>query len=156
MRFLLYDRILDLEPGKRILAVKMVTLADEFLGEHYPRRAIMPPTLVLEALAQAAGWLHLVTQNFNIRMVLALVEGVTYTRPVVPGDELRLEAWTLYTHGGGVTARAEARVGGDLVAAVERLVLAHEEVDDDDFVMQQRERFRYVSGGFVLPEGEVR
>ncbi len=148
MRFLFYDRILEMERGKRALATKLVSIADEYLDEHYGRRALMPATLVIECLAQVSGWLNLVTRDFSIRMVLGLIEGARLYRPVRPGDTLSLEVWMLYAHADGATARGEARVGTETVAVVERMMFVNQTVHDAAFAQEQRERFHYLSGGY--------
>ncbi len=152
MRFLLLDRILELERGKRILATKTVSLMDEYLTEHYTRRPVMPPSLLLESLAQTGGWLNLISSDFGVRIVLALIEGGRIHSQVSPGDVLLLEAHLLYGHVDGATVRAEARVGSRIVASVDRIVFAHERISDNSFAQIQRERFRYVAGGLPLPE----
>lgn len=152
MRFLFYDRILELEIGKHARAVKLVTMADEYFTDHYPRRAIMPATLVVECLAQLAGWLNVASNGFNVTTVLCLIENARIYRQVEPGDGLTLEVSMLYSHRDGVTTRGEARVGSEVVATVDRLVLANQFVNDDSFVRRERERFHYLSGGYELSE----
>jgi len=151
VRFLLLDRILEFERDKRLVATKTATLAERFLTEHYARRPIVPATLVIESLAQAGGWLNVISRDFRLKVVLAVVEGVRLGRPVRPGEPLLIEAVMLYAHVDGVTVRGEARVDSETVASVERMVFAHESVEDEAFARTQRERFQYVSGGLRLP-----
>jgi 3-hydroxyacyl-[acyl-carrier-protein] dehydratase len=152
MRFFFYDRILKMEIGKHALAAKVVALSDEYFADHYARRAVMPLTLLVECLAQLAGWLNVASNGFNVTTVLCLVEGVKAYRPVVPGDTLKLEVWMLYAHSDGVTVRAEARVESEVVVTVERIVLANKFANDSEHVRSERERFRYLSGGYPLAE----
>jgi 3-hydroxyacyl-[acyl-carrier-protein] dehydratase len=152
VRFLLYDRIIEMEPGKRALATKLVTISDEYLDEHYGRRAQMPGTLVIESLAQVGGWLNLVSRDFSIRTVLGLIEGASLFRPVRPGDTLTLEVWMLYTHADGATVRGSARVGAQPVAVVDRILFVNQTVQDPAFSAEQRERFQYLSGGYTDPQ----
>lgn len=95
MRFLFYDRILELEVRKRALARKVVALSEEFFPEHYPRRPIMPATLLIETMAQTAGWLSVVSNDFAVDTVLGLIEGVQIFDQVRPGDVLTVEVLSL-------------------------------------------------------------
>jgi 3-hydroxyacyl-[acyl-carrier-protein] dehydratase len=153
MRFLFYDRILEMETDKRMLAVKMVGLAEEFFTHHYSRRAVMPPTMVVESLAQVAGWLNVASNNFNITTVLCLIEGVSVKREVRAGDSLLLDVTSLYLHPDGMTTRAEARVGSDVVMTIDRMIFANQKMEGGEFIRRERERFYYLSGGFELEEG---
>lgn len=152
MRFFLFDRVLELERGKRILATKSVSLMDTYLTERYTHCPLMPATLVIEGLAQAGGMLNLFNHDFGIRMVLMLIEEIQIRRQVRPGEMLRLAVQMLYDHSYGATVRGEARVGPEPVATVNRIVFAHEIVTEAAFVQKQRDRFHYQSGGFSLPE----
>ena len=93
MQFILIDRILELEPGRRILAVKNLTLAEEYLAEHFPGFPVLPGVLMLEAGAQAAAWLVRITENYQHSViVLKSVRTVKYGNFVSPGRQLLLEA----------------------------------------------------------------
>ena len=150
MRFLFCDRIVELEPGKRALASKMVSVSEEFLPDHYPRQPVMPATLVMECLAQLAGWLYVVTENFAITTVLGLAQGISIQGMVRPGENLTLEAWVLYGHRDGVTMRGEARRGGEVILRADRMLFASRPNPAEADVAQARELFRYVSGGYQL------
>lgn len=145
MRFLFVDSILELEGGKRILATKAITAMDEYLTAHYPRRPVVPPTLVLESLAQTGGWLNLISRDFKVKTILVLIEGVRVHRQVRLGDTLFLEVQLLYAHSDGVTVRGEARVDSELVVTVDRIIFAHEVTSEESFAEESRERFRYLS-----------
>jgi 3-hydroxyacyl-[acyl-carrier-protein] dehydratase len=153
MRFLFYDRILEMETGKHALATKLVCLAEEYFTDHYSRRAVMPATLVIESLAQVAGWLNLASNNFNVTTVLCLIEGVRITKEVRSGDSLFLDVTALYLHPDGMTTRGEARIGEDVVMTIERMVFANQIAGGGEFIERERERFNYLSGGFELAEG---
>jgi len=94
--FLLVDRVLECVSGQRIVARKNVTVNEQFFVGHFPGRPVMPGVLILEALAQAAGILCFVTANVypdeNVRFYFAGMDGVRFRRPVVPGDQLVLNA----------------------------------------------------------------
>jgi len=152
VRFLLFDRIVEAERGKRMRATKLVTLADGCFVDHYPRRAVMPAALIIESLAQVGGMLNLYNHNFAVEMVLMLVDGVRVVRQVGQGESLALEVQMLYDHPYGATMRAEARVGDGLVVTVARMVYAHANTADPSAIRTNRDRFAYQSGGWALPE----
>jgi 3-hydroxyacyl-[acyl-carrier-protein] dehydratase len=150
VRFLLYDRVLDLEPARRMVATKAISIGDEFLPEHYSRCPLMPATLVLESLAQVAGWLYMATEGFSIHAVLVMLEGAEVKRHPRPGDTLTLEVSLEFRHRGGATLCGEARDSAGLFVRVKRLVFASVELTDPRDVRQAKELFSYLSGGFHL------
>ncbi len=152
MRFLLFDRIIEAERGKRMRATKLVNLMDGYFVAHYPRQAVMPASLLLEALAQVGGMLNLLNHNFEVEMVLMLVDGVRLHRQVRQGEPVTLEVQMLYDHPYGATMRAEAWVHDVRIATVERMVYAHEVTTDPKKIQNNRDRFNYQSGGWTLPE----
>ena len=91
--FLLVDRIIDLEPGKRVVAQKNVTINEPFFQGHFPGHPIMPGVLILEALAQAGGFLllHTLEEPSKKWVYFMSVERARFRKPVVPGDVLRFE-----------------------------------------------------------------
>lgn len=93
--FLLVDRVLELEKGKRIVALKNVTINEPFFQGHFPHHPVMPGVLQIEALAQAAGILSFQTmgRRSDDRSVYYFVgiDHARFKRPVMPGDQLRLE-----------------------------------------------------------------
>ena len=70
MRFLLIDRIVDFQPGARITAVKSLTMAEEYLADHFPNFPVMPGVLMLEAMTQAAAWLIRLSEDFAHSVIL--------------------------------------------------------------------------------------
>ncbi len=94
--FLLVDRVLELEKGKRIKALKNVSMNEPFFSGHFPHRPVMPGVLMLEALAQAAALLAFdtlgVTPDDKTVYYFAGIDGARFKRPVEPGDQLLLYA----------------------------------------------------------------
>jgi 3-hydroxyacyl-[acyl-carrier-protein] dehydratase len=150
VRFLFYDRILELAPERRMVATKAVSIGDEFLPNHYARCPLMPATLVLESLAQAAGWLYMVTEGFRIHAVLVMFEGAQVERHPRAGDTLTLEVTLQFQHRGGATMQGEARDSSGLFVRVSRMVFASVELKDPRDIRKMKELFAYLSGGFDL------
>jgi len=92
MKFYLVDRIESIEPGKRIVTVKALSLAEEYLADHFPAFPVLPGVLMLEALVQSAAWLVRVEQDFaKSIIVLKAARNVRYSSFVQPGKTLRCE-----------------------------------------------------------------
>lgn len=91
--FLLVDRVLDLKAGKSVIALKNVTANEAFFQGHFPQIKIMPGVLVLESIAQAGGILlyHSIDDPSDKIVLLSKIDKAKFRRPVVPGDQLRLE-----------------------------------------------------------------
>lgn len=91
--FLLIDRVVEIERKKRIVAIKSVTINEPFFQGHFPGYPIMPGALVVEAIAQAGGVLLMpeVPDRRSKLMVFTGIERARFRRPVVPGDQLRIE-----------------------------------------------------------------
>jgi 3-hydroxyacyl-[acyl-carrier-protein] dehydratase len=91
--FLLIDRVLEVSPRKRIVAIKNVTINEHFFQGHFPDYAIMPGVLMVEAIAQAGGVLLLpeIPEHETKLMVFSGIDRARFRRPVVPGDQLRIE-----------------------------------------------------------------
>ncbi len=117
---LLVDRVLECEPGKRILALKNVSINEPFFAGHFPRHPVMPGVLIIEALAQAAAILSFRTMNAkpDDRSVYYFVgiDEARFKRPVEPGDQLLLEVRIQRVLRGIWKFRGEARVGENLAA----------------------------------------
>ena len=121
--FLLVDRILELEEGKRVVGLKNVTVNEPFFPGHFPHSPVMPGVLIIEALAQAAAVLAFKTEGTlpdeNSMVYFASVDKVRFKRPVVPGDQLILEADIVRTIRNIWKFKAIARVDGDVATEAE-------------------------------------
>ncbi len=117
--FLLVDRVLEIELGKRILAYKNVTVNEEFFQGHFPGKPIMPGVLIIEALAQAAGVLGFKSQEKKPKdgylYYFVGADDVRLKRPVVPGDQLMLEAVIITSKRGIYKFECRASVDSQLV-----------------------------------------
>jgi 3-hydroxyacyl-[acyl-carrier-protein] dehydratase len=93
---LLVDRVLECVSGERIVALKNVTVNEEFFAGHFPGRPVMPGVLILEAMAQTAGILTFVTAGIypdeSVRFYFAGIDKARFRRPVVPGDQVKFTA----------------------------------------------------------------
>ncbi len=120
---LLVDRVLELEKGVRIRALKNVTVNEPFFTGHFPHRPVMPGVLMLEALAQAAALLSFETEGAvpddNTIYYFAGIDGARFKRPVEPGDQLVLEVALLRTKARVYKYAARATVDGELAVEAE-------------------------------------
>lgn len=111
--FLLIDRIVELEPGVRAVAIKQVTINEPFFQGHFPDYPIMPGVLIVEALAQTGAVAGMVLPENQGKIALfAGIESVRFRKPVVPGDSLRLEVTIEAMKRGIGKASAKATVDG--------------------------------------------
>ncbi len=118
--FLLVDRVLEMEKGKSIVAIKNVTMNEPFFQGHFPGNPIMPGVLTIEALAQAAGILAIATDGReNLGVYFMSIEKAKFRKPVVPGDQLRLEAEVLQERRNIWKISGKAYVGETLVSEAE-------------------------------------
>ena len=132
MRFSLIDRIVELEPCVRITAVKTLTMAEEYLADHFPHFPVMPGVLMLEALTQAGAWLVRVSEDFaHSIVVLKQANNVKYAQFVEPGQTLTVTAEILKFDDGEVKLKAYGTVGGRIIVSA-RLTLACYNLADAD------------------------
>ena len=121
--FLLVDRVLEVEKGKRIVALKNVTINEPFFGGHFPHRPVMPGVLMLEALAQAAALLAFetlgTTLDDNTVYYFVGIDGARFKRPVEPGDQLTLDVTLDRMRSGIFKFKARALVGTELAVEAE-------------------------------------
>jgi 3-hydroxyacyl-[acyl-carrier-protein] dehydratase len=123
MRFTLIDRIVELEPGIRVTAVKNLTMAEEYLADHFPKFPVMPGVLMLEAMTQAAAWLVRVTEDFSHSMVvLREVSNVKYARFLEPGQTMTVVAEVFRQGEGQTELKARGMVEGRTIVSA-RLTL---------------------------------
>ncbi len=116
--FLMIDRVTEMERFKRIVTFKNVSINESFFQGHFPGQPVMPGVLILESMAQSGGLLLLQEIPDRDRKVvyLATINDVKFRRPVVPGDQLRVEVEVLVWKGDLCKIQAKAYVGTNLAA----------------------------------------
>ena len=115
--FLLVDKVLELEPGKRVVGIKNVSANEPFFQGHFPDYPIMPGVLIVEALAQVAGIaVAVIEENKGKLGVFASIDSMKIKKQVLPGDVLTLEAEILSSKMGIIKAKVKATVEGKLAA----------------------------------------
>jgi len=159
MKFCLVDKIESLAPGERIVAVKNLSLAEEYLADHFPAFPVLPGVLMLEALTQSAAWLTRVQQDFSKSLVLlSAARNVRYASFVAPGHTLRCEVDAVKIDSDGAKFKAVGFVG-DIQAVSARLELQCRNLaderpsmaDTDDLLRRQaRELFGLIGGPRAL------
>lgn len=118
--FLLIDKVLSLEPGKKITAVKNVTMNEPFFVGHFPNEPVMPGVLIIEALAQTGAVAILsVEENRGKTAYFAGLDHVKFKQKVVPGDVLELETEIIKQKGPIGVGKASAKVAGKTVCTAE-------------------------------------
>ncbi len=120
--FLLVDRIVEVEEGKRIVGLKNVTINEPFFTGHVPGHPVMPGVLIIEAMAQVAGIMAYLASDEETRKKVSYfmaIDNCRFRRPVRPGDQLRIEIETLFAKRGIWSVAGRAIVDGNVVADAE-------------------------------------
>lgn len=115
---LLVDRVLEMEPGKRLVALKNVTFNEPFFSGHFPGQPVMPGVLMIEGLAQAGGLLllHNLPNRADKLLYFTSIDECRFRRPVVPGDQLRYEVEVLRYRPSYCKLRGVVTVDGQVAA----------------------------------------
>lgn len=125
--FLLVDRILEFEMGKRIVGLKNVTMNEPFFQGHFPGHPIMPGVLIIEAMAQTGGVLALKSvpeaEVKNKVIYFMSIDKAKFRKPVVPGDQMRFEIDIIKQRSTVISLRAVTKVDGTAVAEAEMMAM---------------------------------
>lgn len=159
MKYYLIDQIEKLEPGKRIVAIKCLSAAEEYLADHFPAFPVMPGVLMLEACVQAAAWLVRLKTNWSVSMVvLRRARNVRYANFVAPGDTLKVEAELAKQDGSCYAFNCLGTVNGQTAVQAKLELEAFNLADRDarlagadaDIIAQMKQRFSLCGGERVM------
>ena len=117
--FLLIDRIVEVEPGKRVVGIKNITVSEPFFQGHFPDYPIMPGVLLIEAMAQTGGVLALSSEPEKVKdknFYFSTIDKVKFRKPVVPGDQVRFEVEVIKQRSTLWRFKGKAFVGESIVA----------------------------------------
>jgi UDP-3-O-[3-hydroxymyristoyl] N-acetylglucosamine deacetylase/3-hydroxyacyl-[acyl-carrier-protein] dehydratase len=123
--FLLVDRILEIEPRKRVVGIKNVTINEPFFQGHFPGHPIMPGVLIVESMAQVGGMLLMDEHEDPTEKVVYFMtlDNIKFRRPVVPGDQLRAEVDMVQLRGRTCRMKGVAYVVGNVVCEAEMMAM---------------------------------
>jgi 3-hydroxyacyl-[acyl-carrier-protein] dehydratase len=116
--FLMVDKVIEIEPGVRCVAIKNVTMNEPFFQGHFPGHPVMPGVLIIEAMAQVAGIMAYLASNDEVRAKVTYfmaIDNARFRKPVSPGDQLRIEVVTTMNRRGIWGVAGKAYVGDTLV-----------------------------------------
>jgi 3-hydroxyacyl-[acyl-carrier-protein] dehydratase len=125
--FLLVDRVLELVPKQRIVALKNVTVNEEFFNGHFPEKPVMPGVLIIESLAQAAGLLMLSEAEHQGKIpYFTGIDNAKFRKTIVPGDQIILEVEVIRLKGSVGRVKTIAKVDGQVAAEAELMFVLGE------------------------------
>src|SRR5262245_30614031 len=159
MRFNLIDRILEVEPGKTLQAVKNLTLGEEYLADHFPTFPVMPGVLMLQALVEAGAWLLRLGEGYRHSViVLREVKNIKYGAFLEPGRQLRLTVELADRSEALATIKGKGEADGQSTVTA-RLVLASYNLRDRDPALAERDerlvRSLRERAGLLWPAGSA-
>ena len=117
--FLLVDRVVEVDPDRRIVALKNVTINEPFFNGHFPGAPVMPGVLIIESMAQTGAILGLLEKNEDLNKTLVYfmgIDGAKFRRPIVPGDQMRIVVEVIRRKAVVWKMKGEVYVGSELAA----------------------------------------
>ncbi|MBN2581359.1 MAG: beta-hydroxyacyl-ACP dehydratase [Pirellulales bacterium] len=150
MRFALVDRIIELEPGMRIAAIKSLSMAEEYLADHFPHFPVMPGVLMLESMVQAGAWLVRYNEDFaHSIVVLKEAANVKYAQFLQPGQILTIRAEIVKPGDRETKLKAQGAVDGRIIVSARLTLQQYNLADtqpwntwtDQEIIRQQRKQF---------------
>ncbi len=141
MRFLLIDQIHELVRGEKIVASKSLSLAEEYLADHFPKFPVLPGVFMVEAMSQSATWLMREEEDFaHSAVMLKSARNIKYSGFVSPGDTLRLQATVVKSEGNETTFKVSGHVG-EKQCVSGRIVLEKFNLADTDPIQKPRDDY---------------
>lgn len=156
MRWIWIDKFVEFESGKRAVAIKNVTLAEEHLHDHFPGFAVMPECLIIEGMAQTAGILVGEAKGFEEKVILAKIKKCSFRDYVRPGDTLKLDAQIESITAEAASTTGKVSCGEKLIAEIDLLFshidqnLAGKKFPEENFVFT--DTFQSLLRGVVFSE----
>ena len=145
MRFLLFDRVLEHEPGKSVTGLKTITRTEDAFEGHYPLRSLYPGSLVIESMVQLLGWLAMKTHDYGILVVLSGIENAKIPPDLTPGTTRTLSHQINVENKRRSVGSTWAEVDGTQVASIERAIYGHVSHPDPEGL-----RARFLAQGGAL------
>src|SRR5579871_5654801 len=165
MRFCLVDRILEVQSGRKIRAVKNLTLGEEYLADHFPTFPVMPGVLMLQTLVEAGSWLLRVTDDFRHSMiVLREARNVKYGTFMEPGRQMEIGVELVESNGPVAVLKGKGEVEGNTAVSA-KVSLARYNLRDQDptlsdvderLVQHWRGQYRLLQGALTAVSGKQR
>jgi 3-hydroxyacyl-[acyl-carrier-protein] dehydratase len=141
MRFTLVDRILEVEPGRRIRVLKNLTLGEEYLADHFPTFPVMPGVLMLQTLVEAGSWLLRISEDFQYSIItLREAKNVKYGHFMEPGRQLIVTADMAEADGRTAVFKARGEVEGNQAVSARVILTRYNLRDQDPRLAAQDER----------------
>jgi len=158
MRFSLVDRILEIDPGRRIRIVKNLTLAEEYLADHFPTFPVMPGVLMLQTLVEAGAWLLRITEDFRHSViVLREAKNIKYGNFMEPGKNLVVTAEMVESTDTDAVFKGKGEVDGNSTVSA-RVTLTRYNLRDRNAALQATDTriVENLRGLYAVLSGKVR
>jgi len=146
MRFLLYDRVIEAVKGDHMIAVKNVSLTEDYLPDGYAGRRLLSGPLLIESMAQVGAWLVHLTKDFRVSALMVIVDQAAIVRELPPGRSVRIEVRILSLTRRWAQLSCVAYDDADLVARIDRVSYVLRKIEDPHEIAAEENRFRYYSG----------